>query len=187
MLLARFACLSHGPRPGTRSLTRMPNHGPTRGRHAASAYRGTTPLAAPPAPGHRLAATRGDLSLSAVTGRTRPVLLRRQRRPFFRRLPSDGRINACPPSLAAHANDSAQAAVSDPRAATHAQPRTPSDARRSDPRRSDARARRGGSSGARASMTRASFLARADLPLARSRGTHRVRHPVPGGGAPARR
>src|SRR6266702_6238689 len=33
-------------------------------------------------------------SLSAVTGRSRPVLLRPYRGPFFRRLPGDGRINA---------------------------------------------------------------------------------------------
>ncbi|PZS05909.1 MAG: hypothetical protein DLM56_01375 [Pseudonocardiales bacterium] len=33
-------------------------------------------------------------SLPAVTGRTRPVLLRRLPRPFFRRLAGDGRVNA---------------------------------------------------------------------------------------------
>ncbi|GAY10628.1 hypothetical protein TOK_4989 [Pseudonocardia sp. N23] len=78
---------------------------PARGRRPGIGRRGTTPLAAcPPETGGRVASRS-----TAVTGRTRPVLLRaparrdRERTRFFRRLPGDGRIDAIGPTRAGRA------------------------------------------------------------------------------------
>src|SRR6266702_6685087 len=58
---------------------------PTRGRHTGAGVPRYHPACRSQLAGR---------SLSAVTGRSRPVLLRPYRSPFFRRLPGDGRINA---------------------------------------------------------------------------------------------
>src|SRR3954451_15869415 len=52
-------------------------------------HRGTTPLGGPPAQPTR--------SLPGDDGPTRPVLLGRRGRLFFRRLAGDGRVDACAP------------------------------------------------------------------------------------------